>query len=150
VARESRLPSKQQTSKKENAMNSISENQRSIADKGAAMANETIEKGKAAAERTARAAEQIHSATVGTMRDYNLKIIDLAQVNIESVFDLARQLAAAATPAEMMELWSSHARRQFEMLSEQTKELAALGQKLAAETAAPLQRSVNQALKRAS
>jgi hypothetical protein len=36
------------------------------------------------------------------------------------------------------------------MLSEQTKELAALGQKLAAETAAPLQRSVNQALKRAS
>jgi hypothetical protein len=53
------------------------------------------------------------------MRDYNLKMIDMARVNTEGVFEFARQLATAKSPSEMVELWTSHARKQFEMLSEQ-------------------------------
>jgi hypothetical protein len=44
----------------------------------------------------------------------------------------------------MIELWTTHARKQFEVMSEQTKELTALGQKLAAESVGPMVRSVSQ------
>ena len=84
------------------------------------------------------------------MRDYNLKMIEMAQANIEAVFEIARQLATAKTPSDMIELGTSHARKQFEMLSEQTKELTALGQKLAGESVEPIARSVNQAFGKAS
>lgn len=36
--------------------------------------------------------------------------------------------ASAKAPSDIFELWTTHARKQFEMLSEQTKELTALGQ----------------------
>jgi hypothetical protein len=54
------------------------------------------------------------------------------------------------TPSDIIELCTSHARRQFETLSEQTKELTALGQKLAGESAEPIARSFNQAFGKAS
>jgi len=72
------------------------------------------------------------------MRGYNLKMIDMAQANAEAVFELARQLATAKAPSDIAELWTAHARKQFEMLSEQTNELTALGQKIAGESAEPI------------
>ena len=123
---------------------------RKFADKSAAIASETLAKGKAAVEQSARAVEQSYSATVENVRDFNIKMIDMAQANAESVFELARQLATAKQPTDIVELWTAHAKKQFETLSEQTKELSALGQKIAGESAAPLARGVNQAFKKAS
>jgi phasin len=123
---------------------------RKFADKSAAFADEAVEKGKATAERSARAFEQSYSTAVENMRDFNLKMLDMAQVNTEAVFEVARQLATAKTPSDMIELGTSHARKQFEMLSEQTKELTALGQKMVGESAEPIARSVNQAFGKAS
>jgi hypothetical protein len=77
-------------------------------------------------------------------------MIDMAHANAEAAFDLARQLAAAKVPSDIAELWASHARKQFEMLREQTKELTALGQKIAGESAEPIARSFNQVFKKAS
>ncbi len=116
---------------------------RKFVDKNAAIANETIEKGKAAVE-------QSYSITVENIRDFNVQIIDMARANTEFVFQFARQFATAKTPSDIMELWTAHARKQFEMLSEQTKELTALGQKIAGESAEPITRSVNQAFRKAS
>jgi phasin len=123
---------------------------RKFTDKSAAIASETLAKGKAAVEQSARAVEQSYSATVENVRDFNIKMIDMAQANAESVFELARQLATAKQPTDIVELWTAHAKKQFETLSEQTKELSALGQKIAGESAAPLARGVNQAFKKAS
>jgi len=123
---------------------------RKFADKSAAVASETLAKGKAAVEQSARAVEQSYSATVENVRDFNLKMIDMAQANSEAVFNFARQLATAKQPTDFVELWTAHAKKQFETLSEQTKELSALGQKIAGESAAPLARGVNQAFKKAS
>ena len=50
----------------------------------------------------------------------------------------------------MVELWTAHAKKQFETLTEQTKELSALGQKIAGESAEPITRGVSQAFKKAS
>ena len=123
---------------------------RKFADKSAAAANETLAKGKAAAEQSARAVEQSYSATVENMRDYHLKMIDMARANTEAAFEFARQLAITKSPSDVMELWTSHARKQFEKLSEQVKELTALGQKIASKSAEPITRNVNEVLKKAS
>jgi phasin len=121
-----------------------------FSDKSAAIANETLAKGKAVAEQSAQAVEQIYSAAAGKMRDYNLKMIDMAQANAEGVFEFARQLAAAKSSSDLVELWTAHAKKQIVMLSEQIKEMTAVGQKMAAESAAPIARSVDQAFKKAS
>ena len=63
---------------------------RKFADKSAAIANETL---LAAVEQSAQAIEQGYSATVEKMRDYNLKMIDMAQANTVGVFEFARQLS---------------------------------------------------------
>jgi phasin len=119
-------------------------------DKSRKIANESLEKGTAAAEQMARSFERSGTAAAEKMREYNLKIIDMAHANTEAAFELVRQLAAAQTPSEIIELWTSHARKQFEMFSEQTKDLTALGQKIASESAEPITRSVSQAFKKAS
>ena len=57
------------------------------------MANETLQKGKAAVEQSVRTFEQSYSAMVEKMRDYNLKMIDMAEANtVVEVFEFARQL----------------------------------------------------------
>ena len=119
-------------------------------DKSRKIANETMEKGTAAAEQMARSFEQSGTAVVDKMREYNLRIIEMARANAESAFELARQLTTAKTPSEFMELWASHARKQFEIFSEQTKDLTSLGQKMAGESVDPIARSVSQALLKAS
>jgi hypothetical protein len=43
----------------------------------------------------------------------------------------------------MLELWTTHARKQFAVLTEQTKELALLGQRVVTETAKPLSSGVS-------
>ena len=79
--------------------------------------------------------DQNISVTVESIRDFNVKMIDMAQANAEAVFDFARQLATAKQPSDMVELWTAHAKKQFKTLTEQTKELSALGQKIASEAA---------------
>jgi phasin len=130
---------------KENTMSPLNEpdQTRKFADKSASTASETFEKGKAAVE-------QNYSVAVENIRAFNVKMIDMARANTEAVFDFAQQIASAKAPADIVELWTVHAHKQFETLSEQTKELTALGQKMAGESAGPLARSVNQAFKKAS
>ncbi len=109
-------------------------------DQNRKLANETIEKAKAVAEQSAQAVESI--------RDLNVKMIDIARAHTEAVFEFARQLATATTPSDLIELWTSHGRKQFEILSEQSKELTAIGQKIAGQSAEPIARSVSQAFKK--
>jgi hypothetical protein len=123
---------------------------RKFTDQTAAIANETLAEGKAMAGQSAQAVEQIYSAAAEKMRDYNLKMIDMAQANAEGVFEFSRQLAAARSSSDLVELWTAHAKTQFAMLSEQIEEMAAVGQRMTAESAVPLARSVNQAFKKTS
>jgi hypothetical protein len=123
---------------------------RKFADKSAAIANETLQKGKAALEQSTQAIEQSYSAMVGRMRDYNLKMMDKAQANTVGVFEFARQLSTAKSSSDLAELWTAHSKKQTAMHTEQINELTALGQKFAAESAAPITRSFSQVFKNAS
>jgi hypothetical protein len=105
---------------------------------------------KATAEKSTRAAEQSYSAAARNMRDYSLRMIEMAQVNADAAFELARDLATAKGPSDLAAVWTAYSGRQFQMLTEQTKELAALGQKMAGESAEPIARTVKQAVDKAS
>ena len=54
------------------------------------------------------------------------------------------------SPAEAMELWTSHAKKQFETFTAKAKELAELSQKVAAETVEPIKASASKLFKPAA
>ena len=82
-----------------------------------------------------REQNQSRSVTVESIRDFNIKMIDMAHANMDALFEFACQLATAKAPSDIIEMWTAHTRKQFETLSEQTKELTALGQKVVVESA---------------
>lgn len=111
---------------------------------------ETFDKVTAAGEDTTRGMQESFATTVGNVRDLNVKLIGMARQNAEAAFDLAQQLASVEAPSDLAQVWSTHARKQFEMLTEQAKELTSLGQRLASSNMEPLVRNVGQAFKKAS
>jgi phasin len=101
---------------------------------------------KAAAEEATDVLETTYSTATKGASDYGLKVIEAARANTNAAFDFAGEIMAAKTLSEVVELTNAHARKQFESLSQQTKELGALAQKVATETAEPIKSGMNKAL----
>jgi len=118
---------------------------REFAERGVAQAKDTYEKMKAAAEEATDVLETTYSTATKGASDYGLKVIEVARVNTNAAFDFAGQVMAAKTLSEVVELTSAHARKQFEALTQQSKELNALAQKVATETAEPIKSGMNKA-----
>jgi phasin len=118
---------------------------REFAERGVAQCKDTYEKMKAAAEEATDVLETTYSTAAKGASDYGLKVIEAARVNTNSAFDYAGELLAAKTLSEVIELSSAHARKQFEALTEQSKELGALAQKVATESAEPIKSGMNKA-----
>lgn len=76
----------------------------------------------------------------------NRKIIEIAQWNISSGFDLVKSLATAKTLAEIVELRASYWRKQFSALAAQAEEVRALSAKVAADIATPIKAHVAHSL----
>jgi len=81
---------------------------------------------------------------------YNSKLLEFAQTNSKVAFDFAQKLIAIKSPSEFIELSTEHARKQFEVLTEQTKELTALAQQVTTATAEPLKAGVTKAFNQAA
>ena len=118
---------------------------REFAERGVAQAKDTYEKMKAAAEEATDVLETTYSTATKGAADYGLKVIESARVNTNAAFDFAGELITAKSISEVIELSSAHARKQFETLTHQSKELGALAQKVATETAEPIKNGVNKA-----
>ena len=123
---------------------------REFAERGAAQAKDTYEKMKAAAEEATDVLESTYSTATKGASDYGLKVIEVARTNTNAAFDFAGEIMAAKTLSEVVELTSAHARKQFEALTAQSKELSALAQKVATETAEPIKAGMNKAFNKAN
>jgi phasin len=137
------LSSTQQQAEQEPIMTDTEQGRRT-AQKGAAMAREGTERMTRAAEQGARDMQRSYTAAFDNVRDVQRKLIDIAQEHMQATFDFARDVTSVGTPADMVELWSSYARKQFEMLSSQSRELTDLSHSLAADAAQPMKRAANQ------
>ena len=69
------------------------------------------------------------SGYVQAAQDYNSKVLEFTVANTTAMFDYFRKLSEAKSTPELVELTTSHARAQFETLTEQAKELQAIAQK---------------------
>jgi phasin len=119
---------------------------REFAERGVAQAKDTYEKMKAAAEEATDVLETTYSTASKGASDYGLKVIEAARVNTNAAFDFYGELLTAKSLSDVIELSSAHTRKQFETLTAQTKELSALAQKVATETAEPIKSGMNKAL----
>ena len=63
-------------------------------------------------------------------------------------FDFVESLFGVKSPSELVELTTAHSRSQFETMTGQGKELAALAQKVATDTAEPIKTGVEKAMKK--
>ncbi|MCC6890278.1 MAG: phasin [Hyphomicrobiales bacterium] len=123
---------------------------RELAEKGASQAKETYEKMKAATEEATDLLEGTYANVAKGAADYGLKLIEASRLNANAAFDFYSELMSVKSYADMIELSTAHARRQFERVTAQTKDLTALAQRVAAETAEPIKESMTKALTRAS
>jgi phasin len=116
---------------------------REFAEKSVSQAKDTYEKMKTAAEEATDVLEDTYTNASKGAADYGLKVIEAGRTNTNAAFDFYRELMTVKSFSEVIELSTSHARKQFETVTTQTKDLAALAQKVAAETAEPFKESVS-------
>jgi phasin len=121
---------------------------RDIAEKSLSQAKDNYEKMKSAAEEATSVLEDTYATATKGAADYSLKVIELARENSNAAFDFAAELLGAKTFSEVVELSTAHARKQFETMSEQGKELATLAQKVATEAAEPIKEGMSKAARK--
>lgn len=118
---------------------------REAVETGSAQTKQTFEKMTAATTDAANLMRDSYSTAMRRAQDYNAKFIEFAQTNTEAAIEFVNQLSSVKSPTEFFELSTNHSRKQFETLTEQAKELAALAQKAVMATAERVESDVNKA-----
>ena len=93
-------------------------------------AREARQEGSAMAKASTHATGNGYFAAAEAVRDFNMKLIEMAQNNMMATLNFAQQVAAAKSPPEAAALWSSCARQSFETWTDQSRELTALAQRV--------------------
>ena len=115
-----------------------------------AFAKDVSEKTRAAALETTKVLEQTYSSATKGAADFNREWIEMIRANTNSTLDFVHQLVGAKSPTDFYELWSAHARKQFETFAEQSKHLTSLAQKVTTDTVEPLQAGMKSAAAKAA
>jgi phasin len=115
---------------------------REITEKGTTQVKETYDKMSAAATEAADVIKNSYSTAVKGLQDYNNKIIEFTHANANAAFDFVQKMSGVKSPTEFAELWTDHARKQVETLTEQSKQLAALAREVTRASAEPLKTGV--------
>jgi phasin len=115
---------------------------RAMAEKTVAQTREVYDRSKDALDASVATLERTFDAAGQGAVAFNRKIIDIAQRNVNSAFDLAKSLAGAKNLAEAMELQGAYWRKQFGALAAQAEEVRALSTKVTADTAEPVKAHV--------
>jgi len=118
---------------------------REIAGNGGADANTTHEKAEATFEQALDLHKSIYTTAAKGAGDYNLKVLEIARTNAGAAFDYAQELLEVKSLPEFIELSTAHARKQFEAMAAQTKELTELAAKVTTEITEPLKAGVTKA-----
>ncbi len=121
---------------------------REFAEKSVSQAKKNYEKIKTAAEEATDVLEDTYSNASKGAADYGLKVIEATRNNTNAAFDFCSQLMTVKSFADVIEISTAHARKQFDAFAAQAKELTALAQKVAMDTAEPMKESVNRAFSR--
>ena len=122
---------------------SIPESVRATAEKAVDQSREVYDRSKDALDASVATLERTFDAAGQGAVALNRKIIDIAQRNVNSGFDLAKSLAGAKNLSEMVELQAAYWQKQLNTLPSQAEEVRALATKMAAAASQPLKEQVN-------
>jgi phasin len=111
------------------------------------IARESFDKTLETSAKTVQEVQEGCTLALENVRDLNVRLIDMARANTDAAFDFAREVAEANAPSDLVQAWTTHATKQFDMLTKQASELTTLGQQFASTSSEPIKRRVGQALK---
>ncbi|RFB79698.1 phasin [Methylovirgula sp. 4M-Z18] len=123
----------------------IQENVRKATEKSVEDTRAAYARVKTVAEDATSSLEASYAAATKGIVALNTKALEAVRTNTEAAFDFAKALFGAKTVAEAINLQTEHARKTFETVTAQSKELAALAQKVATDSVEPLKTSVSKA-----
>jgi phasin len=121
---------------------SIPEAVRSVAEKTVAQSRDVYDRSKTALDASIATLERSFDAARQGAVAFHRKLVDIAQRNLNSVFDLAKSLAGAKDVAEVVELEAAYWQKQFNALTAQAAEVRALSTKVTAAAAEPIKAHV--------
>ena len=122
----------------ETTKSKIEKSMRVAGEEGSAQAKKAFDKMSNVTTEATSLVTNSYAMAVKGAQDYSIKAIEFAQSNISATVDFTQKLSGVKSPSDFIELSADHSRKQFEALTEQTKELAELAQKIALATAQPL------------
>ena len=118
---------------------------REMTEKGAEQSREFFGKISSATSEAAGVTQTCCSTALKGMQDYNSKVVEFTHDNTTSYANFMQKLVGAKSPTEFIQLSTDYTQHQFERLTEQTKELAALAQQMTKATAEPFKASLAKA-----
>src|SRR3979409_2718152 len=107
----------------------VPEQMRAFAEKGVSQARDSYAKFKDAAETHNGTIEAVFTTAGKGYSEYSAKLMEMMKANTTATLDFAQALIGVKSPSEAMELWSSHAKKQFEAFTAHAKELPELSPK---------------------
>ena len=128
----------------------VPEQMRALAEKGVSQARDNYAKFKDVAESHNSAIEAMFASMSKGASEYSAKLMELMKANTSASLDFAQELIGVKAPSEALELWTAHAKKQFETVTSYSKELAELSQKVATETVEPIKTSASKLFKPAA
>jgi phasin len=128
----------------------VPEQVRAFAEKGVSQARDNYARFKDVAETNNSTIEAVFVNASKGASEYSAKLMEIVKANTTSSLDFAQEIIGAKTPSEALELWTSHAKKQFETFSVYSKELAELSQRVATETVEPIKANASKLFKPAA
>ena len=102
---------------------------------------------KEAVAETAQALEGSFNAASKSLQAFSAKALEAYQANAAASVSYLQALTGVRSVSEAISLQSDHARKQYESLTAQAKELTALAQQVAADAAGPFKDSIGKVFK---
>jgi phasin len=128
----------------------VPEQVRAFAEKGVSQARDNYARFKDVAETHNSTIEAVFANAGKGASEYSAKVMEFIKANTTANLDFAQELVSVKTPSEAMELWTSHAKKQFEAFSAWSKELSELSQRVATETVEPIKTNASKLFKPAA
>jgi phasin len=123
---------------------------REMTEKGVEQTRDAYAKAKVASEEAADLLENTYEAAAKRATDYNRKLIEIARTNTRACFDYVHELLGVKSPSEFIALSTAQMRKQFEIVSEQNKELGALAQEIATGAVGTIEAITSKAVNKAT
>lgn len=122
---------------------------RDMAEKAVSQSKDGYAKVKAAAEESIDVVEETLETVRESALEVQQKTVDNAKANTDAVYDFFKDMFSVKSVSEAVELQTSFARQQFEMLSAQSKDISELTGKAVTETFKPAKDAAEKVMKAA-